>query len=239
MFAGLKAIEYGQAGRTVKEMDYLMPDQMVRHAHNLIGMHSRHSKPAKGSTPLCIFVVGENGVGKTQLVLRKFGRERVFRYTSTDGTFRFTGLRPEQHTVLLLDEFNGQVPSTKLNEWCQEGPIDCRMFSAANVYWQPEVVVIVSNYFPPEWTHYDWKQNPLSRRGLYRRLHIYSGWVTHTLIKEKYGGSVVAWQDDFWKHVYIQTNVLNLDLAQASDGSELEEKMQEDMVKRSVIMGGV
>lgn len=189
-------------------------------------MYQRWLADPVQKTPWCVLLWGETGIGKTTSVRDRFGDSAYFLpEPSGSDLLRFEHLDVSRHRVLVIDEFDGWIPSTTLNILLDGTPFRCRQFSASSINHVFDWVVLLSNYSPLHWRRHWQKASTISVRSTLRRFLLVSdylhtrddlacAWSTVDQLVSLYSTSPLRYQDNDGQHVYDRLSA-NLRIQQA------------------------
>jgi hypothetical protein len=114
------------------------------------------------------YIWGATGAGKTRLVMDKYGYSSV--YAVNNYKHPFDGYMGHKHSVLLLDEYNGEIRIQALNRYLDGYPIalPARYNDKQACY---ERVYIISNLDLREQYRYEQQHQPEVWKAFIRRIH--------------------------------------------------------------------
>jgi hypothetical protein len=93
---------------------------------------------------------GVSGAGKTYGCYAKYGIKPVYKYIYSSTGLWFDGYDPIRHKVLLIDEFNGQIPLTTLLQMLDKYPMMVDV-KGGRVPFMFDAIYIASNMHPKYW----------------------------------------------------------------------------------------
>lgn len=121
------------------------PSESLKYFGNIVKIRSFLPAPERDSVKSWL-LVGPTGTGKTTAAFKRF--PGAYRITLGNCGTWFDGYNGED--VLIIDEFAGQMPATRLIPMLDKFPL--RIESKGGSYWAAwTTVVITSNYLPEEW----------------------------------------------------------------------------------------
>lgn len=118
-------------------------------------------------------VIGDAGIGKTKAVYDEYGYERV--YKANDFKW-FEGYDPNKHTVVLFDDYRGQIKWTELMNLTDRYPYRVQ-FKGGTLPWNPTAIIFTSNIPPSAW--YPKKYADASLWAAFtRRVSLHKEWIS-------------------------------------------------------------
>ncbi len=132
--------------KTIHEITEEHPVEMMKFSTGILRVHHILT-PARHWRMQIEAVIGAPGVGKTTSLLRK--HTNAFWWS---GTKWFDGYNGE--TVVIMDEFHGNLPFTLFKRLCDPSPLDVEI-KGGSARFIAHRLVFVANAWPHEWYKYE------------------------------------------------------------------------------------
>lgn len=147
------------------KIDYISdhPIEYAKYHKSIDALYNNKLQNIQREPPNVTVFYGPPGSGKTRKVYSSHIQEEIYTLTMTKKheTIWFDGYDPEQHTVLLIDDFYGNMPFAFLLRILDRYPVKLPIKGSMTNLLVTHIY-ITSNVHPDQWYHYNENKNYLA-----------------------------------------------------------------------------